>query len=219
MKKNFRTILSLILVCILTVMLLSLAACGKKDEPAAQEAPAQDVAAPAVDPAADSAPAEELPAEAAPASAVASDGVFTSESKGFSFGYDPSFIAMANPAGNAVVYAGDDVELPFCTVSLISGTSAVDYLKEMAAASVIELEKSLETQAGEPAQIPYGDRDIYYIFYTYSDKDAGGTVECAYYAENLSSGDVVVYNSTALSGAADDVNAILKTAIETFRLA
>ena len=50
-------------------------------------------------------------------------------------------------------------------------------------------------------------------------KDADGTVACAYYAENLEDGSVVVYNSTALEEQADVVNGILKLAIETFHIA
>lgn len=220
MKKTVFTIITVMLLCIALMMVLSLAACGEDEAPAATVEPA---AVPADTPAAPEATAEvsaepEMPS-ATPRPTPDASGMLTyaSDVKGFSFQYSEKYIAVANPAGNAMIYAAGDVELPFCSVSIIPGTQAVDYLNEMAEAVRIELEGAIETAAGEPANIPYGERDIYYIFYTYNDKEAGGLVECAYYAENLASGDVVVYNSTALSGATDDVNSILKTAIETFK--
>ncbi len=80
-----------------------------------------------------------------------------------------------------------------------------------------ELGKSMVTKAGEPKKISYGDRDIYYIAYTYKDKDAGGNVMTVYYAENLKDGDVAVYTSSALEGQTQDVDAILSLAIKSFK--
>lgn len=221
MKKNIFMVLTVLLLCTALMMVLSLAACGEDEAPAATLEPTSvpaDVSA-APEAAEEPSPELEMPT-ATPRPTADASGMMTyaSDIKGFSFQYNEKYIAMANPAGNAMIYAAGDVELPFCSVSIIPGAQAVDYLNEMAAAAAIELEDAIETAAGEPANIPYGERDIYYIFYTYQDKEAGGLVECAYYAENLASGDIVVYNSTALSGATDDVNSILKTAIETFKL-
>ena len=204
MKKN------VIALALIIVMLFSLSACGSKDEtPAATEAPGQSVSV------------DDLPIATPGAPAVPESGITTyvSEVNGISFDYDVQYVAMTNQAGNAMIYAGDSTDLPFCTVSLIPMTDAESYLKEMAAASEIELGKNLQTKAGDPTKVDFGDRDICYIYYTYKDKDAGGTVACAYYAENLEDGSVVVYNSTALEDQADVVNGILKLAIETFHIA
>ena len=203
MKKN------VIALALIIVMLFSLSACGSKDEtPAATEAPGQSVSV------------DDLPVATPGAPAVPESGITTyvSEVNGISFDYDVQYVAMTNQAGNAMIYAGESTDLPFCTVSLIPMTDAESYLKEMAAASEIELGKNLQTKAGDPTKVDFGDRDIYYIYYTYKDKDADGTVACAYYAENLEDGSVVVYNSTALEDQADVVNGILKLAIETFHI-
>ena len=204
MKKN------VIALALIIVMLFSLSACGSKDEtPAATEAPDQSVSV------------SDYPVVAPGAPAIPESGVTTyvSEVNGISFDYDVQYVAMTNPAGNAVIYAGESTDLPFCTVSLLPMTDAEAYLKEMASASEVELGSDLQTKAGDPTKVDYGERDIYYIYYTYKDKDAGGTVACAYYAENLEDGSTVVYNSTALEGQADAVNGILKLAIETFHIA
>lgn len=204
MKKN------VIALALIIVMLFSLSACGSKDEtPAATEAPDQSVSV------------SDYPVVTPGAPAIPESGVTTyvSEVNGISFDYDVQYVAMTNPAGNAVIYAGESTDLPFCTVSLLPMTDAEAYLKEMASASEVELGSDLQTKAGDPTKVDYGERDIYYIYYTYKDKDAGGTVACAYYAENLEDGSTVVYNSTALEGQADAVNGILKLAIETFHIA
>lgn len=204
MKKN------VIALALIIVMLFSLSACGSKDEaPAATDAPGQSVSV------------SDYPVVTPGAPAIPESGVTTyvSEVNGISFDYDVQYVAMTNPAGNAVIYAGESTDLPFCTVSLLPMTDAEAYLKEMASASEVELGSDLQTKAGDPTKVDYGERDIYYIYYTYKDKDAGGTVACAYYAENLEDGSTVVYNSTALEGQADAVNGILKLAIETFHIA
>ena len=204
MKKN------VIALALIIVMLFSLSACGSKDEaPAATDAPGQ------------SATVDDYPVVTPGAPAIPESGVTTyvSEVNGISFDYDVQYVAMTNPAGNAMIYAGESTDLPFCTVSLIPMADAEAYLKEMADASETELGSDLQTKAGDPTKVDFGDRDIYYIYYTYNDKDAGGTVACAYYAENLEDGSTVVYNSTALEDQADVVNGILKLAIETFPLA
>lgn len=204
MKKN------VIALALIIVMLFSLSACGSKDEtPAATDAPDQSVSV------------SDYPVVTPGAPAIPESGVTTyvSEVNGISFDYDVQYVAMTNPAGNAMIYAGESTDLPFCTVSLLPMTDAEAYLKEMASASEVELGSDLQTKAGDPTKVDYGERDIYYIYYTYKDKDAGGTVACAYYAENLEDGSTVVYNSTALEGQADAVNGILKLAIETFHIA
>ena len=135
MKKN------VIALALIIVMLFSLSACGSKDEtPAATEAPGQ------------SASVSDLPAATPGAPAVPESGVTTyvSEVNGISFDYDVQYVAMTNQAGNAMIYAGESTDLPFCTVSLIPMTDAESYLKEMADASEIELGKDLQTKAGDP---------------------------------------------------------------------
>ena len=150
-------------------------------------------------------------------------GVYTitSAGKNFSIDYDSKYVANELPSGNIIINAGTEEGIPFCTVSLFSQEAAgdaVSYLNDLAASAVAELGKEIETQPGEPKKA-LESRDIYYIFYSYKDKDAGGTVVCAYYAENLDSGEIAVFNSLALEQDADTVNAILKLAIETFKLA
>ena len=204
MKKN------VIALALIIVMLFSLSACGSKDEtPAATEAPDQSVSV------------SDYPVVTPGAPAIPESGVTTyvSEVNGISFDYDVQYVAMTNPAGNAMIYAGESTDLPFCTVSLLPMTDAEAYLKEMASASEVELGSDLQTKAGDPTKVDYGERDIYYIYYTDKDQDAGGTVACAYYAENLEDGSTVVYNSTALEDQADVVNGILKLAIDTFHIA
>lgn len=221
MKKNIRRLLIIAALMLAALMVFSLAACGKEEAPAPTETPVADVSLDAVQSEAPASPSpENLLPSATPVPTANAEGLltFTSMSKGFSFQYDQKYIALSNPADNAMVYAGGDAELPFCSVSIIPQTNAVDYLKEIASGVQMELEGSIDTAPGEPENIPYGDRDIYYFYYTYNDEEAGGLVICAYYGENLDSGDVAVFSSTALYGASEDADAILKLAIETFKI-
>jgi len=222
MNKKRTSIVTVLLLCAVLMMVFPLAACGKKD---VQPTAAPDAAAepPASSPA--ESPAEEQPAEPAaptdtprPTPDAKGMMLYTSEDKGFSFQYNDKYIAMANPAGNAMIYAGGDVGLPFCSVSVFAEGDAASYLKEMAAAAELELEGALASKAGEPSRVENSQREIYAIFYSYNSEDAGGLVDCAYYAENLPSGAVVVYSSTALNGATEAVDSILKTAMETFSM-
>ncbi len=221
MKKNLRRLLIIAAAVLAVLMLLSMAACGKEEAPAVTEAPAADLSLDAAQEQDQPSPSPEnlLPA-ATPVPTANAEGqlTFTSMSKGFSFQYDQKYIAMSNPADNAMVYAAGDTELPFCSVSIITDTNAVDYLKELASGLETVLGDSIETAPGEPENVPYGDRDIYYFYYTYNDDEAGGLVICAYYGENLASGEVAVFSSTALYGASEDADAILKLAIETFKM-
>ena len=144
-----------------------------------------------------------------------------SEGQGFSIDFDSDkYVAMENLVGNIDIFAGQDEGIPKCSVSLHlkeNSPDAVTYLKNHAEAVAEELGKSMVTKAGEPKKISYGDRDIYYIAYTYKDKDAGGNVMTVYYAENLKDGDVAVYTSSALEGQTQDVDAILALAIQSFK--
>ena len=146
MNKTVKNIVTALVLLLAVTMLLSLAACGKEEAPAATQTPAAPAAteAPAVQTAA---PTEE-PAAQPSAQPEAEEGVFVSASKGFRFEYDPNYIAVANPADNAMIYPTGDVEMPFCSVSLISGSSAVDYLKEMSAAAQEELGDAVKSQPG-----------------------------------------------------------------------
>ena len=215
MNKTLTRVLTVLVLLLAVVMLLSLAACGKEEAPAATQAPAAPAATEA--PAAQTAAPAEEPAAEPSAQPETVEGLFVSASKGFRFEYDPAYIALSNPADNAVIYPTGDVELPFCSVSLIPGSSAVDYLKEMSAAALEELGDAVKTMPGEPADAGVEGRQIYFITFTYDSFEAEGTVVCAYYAEDLPGGDIVVYNSTALEGDTAVADGIVKTAIETFQ--
>lgn len=215
MNKTLTRVLTVLVLLLAVVMLLSLAACGKEEAPAVTEAPAAPAATEA--PAAQTAAPAEEPAAEPSAQPEKVEGLFVSASKGFRFEYDPAYIALSNPADNAVIYPTGDVELPFCSVSLIPGSSAVDYLKEMSAAALEELGDAVKTMPGEPADAGVEGRQVYFITFTYDSFEAEGTVVCAYYAEDLPGGDIVVYNSTALEGDTAVADGIVKTAIETFQ--
>ena len=216
MNKTVKNIVTALVLLLAVVMLLSLAACGKEEAPAATQAPAAPAATEA--PAAQTAEPTEEPAAQPYAQPEKVEGLFVSASKGFRFEYDPNYIAVANPADNAMIYPTGDVELPFCSVSLISGSSAVDYLKEMSAAAQEELGDAIKSQPGEPADAGVEGRQIYFISFTYESFEAEGTVVCTYYAEDLPGGDIVVYNATALEGDTAVADGILKTAIDTFAM-
>lgn len=216
MNKTLTRVLTVLVLLLAVVMLLSLAACGKEEAPAATQAPAAPAATEA--PAAQTAAPTEEPAAQPSAQPKTEEGVFVSTSKGFRFEYDPNYIAVANPADNAMIYPTGDVELPFCSVSLISGSSAVDYLKEMSAAAQEELGDAVKSQPGEPADAGVEGRQVYFISFTYDSFEAEGTVVCSYYAEDLPGGDIVVYNATALEGDTAVADGIVKTAIETFQM-
>ena len=216
MNKTLTRVLTVLVLLLAVVMLLSLAACGKEEAPAATQAPAAPAATEA--PAAQTAAPTEEPAAQPSAQPKTEEGVFVSASKGFRFEYDPNYIAVANPADNAMIYPTGDVELPFCSVSLISGSSAVDYLKEMSAAAQEELGDAIKSQPGEPADAGVEGRQVYFISFTYDSFEAEGTVICSYYAEDLPGGDIVVYNATALEGDTAVADGIVKTAIETFQM-
>ena len=216
MNKTVKNIVTALVLLLAVVMLLSLAACGKEEAPAATQAPAAPAATEA--PAAQTAAPTEEPAAQPSAQPEAEEGVFVSASKGFRFEYDPNYIAVANPADNAMIYPTGDVELPFCSVSLISGSSAVDYLKEMSAAAQEELGDAVKSQPGEPADAGVEGRQVYFISFTYDSFEAEGTVVCSYYAEDLPGGDIVVYNANALEGDTAVADGIVKTAIETFQM-
>lgn len=216
MNKTVKNIVTALVLLLAVVMLLSLAACGKEEAPAATQAPAAPAATEA--PAAQTAEPTEEPAAQPSAQPEKVEGLFVSASKGFRFEYDPNYIAVANPADNAMIYPTGDVELPFCSVSLISGSSAVDYLKEMSAAAQEELGDAIKSQPGEPADAGVEGRQIYFISFSYDSFEAEGTVVCSYYAEDLPGGDIVVYNATALEGDTAVADGILKTAIDTFAM-
>ena len=215
MNKTVKNIVTALVLLLAVVMLLSLAACGKEEAPAATQAPAAPAATEA--PAAQTAAPTEEPAAQPSAQPEKVEGLFVSASKGFRFEYDPNYVAVANPADNAMIYPTGDVELPFCSMSLISGSSAVDYLQEMAAAALEELGDAVRTMPGEPADAGVEGRQVYFISFTYDSFEAEGTVVCTYYAEDLPSGDIVVYNATALEGDTAVADGIVKTAIETFQ--
>ena len=216
MNKTVKHMVTALVLLLAVVMLLSLAACGKEEAPAATQAPAAPAATEA--PAVQTAEPTEEPAAQPSAQPEVKEGLFVSASKGFRFEYDPAYIAVANPADNAMIYPTGDVELPFCSVSLIPGSSAVEYLKEMSAAALEELGDAVKTMPGEPADAGVEGRQVYSISFSYDSFEAEGTVVCTYYAEDLPSGDIVVYNATALEGNTAVVDEIVKTAIDTFAM-
>ena len=145
----------------------------------------------------------------------------TSEDQGFSIDFDSDkYTAFTNQVGNIDIYAGQEEGIPMCSVMLRlkeNTADAVSFLKNTAEGIEIEQGKNMVKKADEPKKVDFGDRDLYYIVCTYKDKDAGGNVQCVYYAENLKSGDVAVYTSRALEGQTDDVQAILQRAVQTFK--
>lgn len=218
MNKTVKRIISSFLLLLAVILLLSLAACGKKELPAA-EAPALPAAteAPAVQPEVPAEESEEEPAVNPAADSVVLEGVFFSASKNFCFGYDPAYVAVANPAGNAMIYPTGEVGLPFCSVSLISGSNGAEaYLKEMSAGASEELGDAIKTMSGEPADAGVEGRQIYSITFSYDSFEAEGILVCTYYAEDLPGGDIVVYNSTSPEGDTAVTDGILNTAIATF---
>ena len=216
MNKTVKHMVTALVLLLAAVMLLSLAACGKEEAPAATQAPAAPAATEV--PAVQTAEPTEEPAAQPSAQPEVKEGLFVSASKGFRFEYDPAYIAVANPADNAMIYPTGDVELPFCSVSLIPGSSAVEYLKELSVSAQEELEDAIKTQPGEPADAGIEGRQVYSISFSYDSFEAEGTVVCTYYAEDLPSGDIVVYNATALEGNTAVVDEIVKTAIDTFAM-
>ena len=193
-------------------------------------APAEQAEAPAEQPAEpaqkqEAAPAEQPAEQAAPAAQgiEPNSGVykFSDPESRIHFDFDSKYAAMRNPGGNVTVFAGADEGMNICHVSVLdkeTAGDAVSYLKGMAESAVTELGKNLKVQAGDPQKIDYLGREIYYISYVYASKEAGGNVRTAYYAENLPSGEVAVYDSNALEGQTADVDAILKLALETFSI-
>lgn len=225
MKKNLRRLPGLIALMLAMLMMLSLAACSGEEAPAEStqtpavtetQVPAEDTATPSPS------PEDTLLPTATPVPTANSDGqlTFTSMSKGFSFQYDEKYIALSNQADNAMIYPAGDTTLPYCSVSLVSDTDAVSYLKEIAAGAMIEMEGSLSTAPGEPVSEEIDGREIYTVSYAYSyeDESVSGTVICIYYAEDVAEGQVAVYSSTALEADSETVGGILALAIETFKL-
>lgn len=225
MKKNLRRLPGLIALVLAMLIMLSLAACSGEEAPAEStqtpavtetQVPAEDTATPSPS------PEDTLLPTATPVPTANSDGqlTFTSMSKGFSFQYDEKYIALSNQADNAMIYPAGDTSLPYCSVSLVSDTDAVSYLKEIAAGAMIEMEGSLSTAPGEPVSEEINGREIYTISYAYSyeDESVSGTVICVYYAEDVAEGQVAVYSSTALEADSETVGGILALAIESFKL-
>lgn len=226
MKKNLRRLPGLIALVLAMLMMLSLAACSQEEQTAAPtDTPAADVSLDDAQTQAEPSPTpspETLLPTATPVPTANAEGLltFTSMSKGFSFQYDEKYIALSNQTDNAMIYPAGDTTLPYCSVSLVSDTDAVSYLKEIAAGAMIEMEGSLSTAPGEPVSEEINGREIYTVSYAYSyeDESVSGTVICIYYAEDVAEGQVAVYSSTALEADSETVGGILALAIETFKL-
>ena len=209
----------IIALALVLVMLFALSACGKEEAPAATEAPAHEAVETEAPVEATAEPTPEPTPEPPPTGIEPDSGMYTFKSDaGISFEFDSKYVAMQNPVGNVTVFAGTEAEIPFCTVSLMSDTTAADYLKDLAAGAVIELGDAVVTAPAEPAAVTVGEKEISSINYSYNDEDAGGLVSCAYYAEDLEDGSVAVYSYTALEADLAAVEAIVLHAIETFEL-
>ncbi|MDO4989029.1 MAG: hypothetical protein Q4E45_00840 [Eubacteriales bacterium] len=210
----------MIAIALLIVMLFALSACGGNEQAAPAAQPAAQTDAPAADQPADQTDSE-VTAVATENAIPDGSGVvtLTSKAQGFSIDFDSDkYVAMENPVGNIDIFAGQDEGIPKCTVSLRLKENTEDaaaYLKSVAQDIEAEKGKDMVVKAGEPQKI--GDRDIYYIAFTFKDKEAGGNVQTAYYAQNLKSGDVAVFTSSALEGQTEDVDAILKLAVQSFK--
>ncbi len=225
MKKNMRLLLTIALLALTLLMLLSLAACGKEEVPAATETPIGDVVLDDVQSETQPSPTpspETLLPTATPVPTANAEGqlTFTSMSKGFSFQYEEKYIALSNQADNAMIYPAGDTTLPYCSVSLVTDTDAVSYLKEIAAGASLELEGSMSAAPGEPADAGVEGKEVYTVSYSYAyeDEELSGTVVCTYYAEDLDEGRVAVFSSTALEKDGETVAAILKLAMDSFKL-
>lgn len=226
MKKNLYRLLAIAAAVLAVLMVLSLAACSQEEQTAAPtDTPAADVSLDDAQTQAEPSPTpspETLLPTATPVPTANAEGLltFTSMSKGFSFQYDEKYIALSNQADNAMIYPAGDTTLPYCSVSLVTDTDAVSYLKEIADGASIELEGSMSAAPGEPVSEEIDGREIYTISYAYSyeDESVSGTVICIYYAEDMAEGQVAVYSSTALEADSETVGGILALAIETFKL-
>jgi len=215
----------IIALALVIVMLFALSACSaKQSAPAPTETPAP-TAEPTPEPTPE--PTAEPTPEPTPAGIEPDSGIHTivSKAKGFSIDYDSKYVANELPMGGIIINAGTDEGVPYCTVSLmekqIMGVDnvldAVTYLQELGTSAVEELGDAMLTPPGEPTTFIEG-RDLYNIYYTYNDEQLGGMVICAYYAENLEDGRVVVFNSTALEPDNPTVTEIIKLAVDTFKI-
>ena len=127
--------------------------------------------------------------------------------------------------GGIIINAGTDEGVPYCTVSVMEQqimgvdnvVDAYTYLQELGASAVEELGDAILTAPADPSTFIEG-RDLYYIYYTYNDEQLGGTVICAYYAENLEDGRVVVFNSAALEPDNATVSGIVQLMVDSFKL-
>lgn len=211
----------IIALALVLVMLFALSACGKEEAPEATEAPVvTETEEPAIETIEPVEEPEPTP-EPAPVGIEPDSGMYTvtSTANGISFEYDSKYVAMQNPMGNISVFAGTEADIPYCVVSLMADTDAVSYLNDMVSAVEAQLGNTVVTAPKAPEAVKFGEKEVQYIFYTYSDDELGAVVECAYYAETLESGETVVYSYTALEEDSVDVESIIKHAIETFAIA
>ena len=203
----------IIALALVIVMLFALSACSaKQSAPAPTETPAPT--------------AEPTPAPT-PAGIEPDSGIHTivSKAKGFSIDYDSKYVANELPMGGIIINAGTDEGVPYCTVSVMEQqimgvdnvVDAYTYLQELGASAVEELGDAILTAPEDPSTFIEG-RDLYYIYYTYNSEELGGTVICAYYAENLEDGRVVVFNSAALEPDNATVSGIVQLMVDSFKL-
>ena len=144
--------------------------------------------------------------------------------KGFSIKFDSDkYTAFENSGGGIDVFAAENDGVPCVYVNLFSkdmaGGDAQSYLKQLASGVEETLGKNLETKPGEPKKVDLGERDVYYIYYTYKDAELDGVVASAIWAENLADGSVASFNSLALQEETADVDGILNLAVQSFQLA
>ena len=222
----------IIALALVIVMLFALSACARKQAPAPApteqpaaptEAPVETTPEPTPEPAPEPEPTPELSAGIPEGSGVVT---YTSKTQGFSIDFDSdAYVANELPNGSIRINAGDDEGIPFCTVTLTEKEIAGQANATNASGFIFDQAKAVVTEQGDaivkaPAELasPIEGRNLVGFSYTFNNEEAGGEVWNIFYAEDLENGKIAVYSSSALEADMSNVNAIMKLAMESFKL-